>query len=51
MCIRDSTLTIFTVVQSKEIIQILGSTDGRTAIAADDFENLQNKFRSQPVGI
>ena len=45
----DDALAVFAVLQREEVIEILRRTDGRAAVAADDLENLQHKFRCQTV--
>ena len=45
----DDALAVFAVLQREEVIEILRRADGRAAVAADDLENLQHKFRCQTV--
>ena len=45
----DDALAVFAVLQREEVIEVLRCTDGRAAVAADDLENLQHKFRCQTV--
>lgn len=47
----DDALAIFPVLQSEEVVDVLGSADGRPAVTADDLEDFQDKFRSQTVAV
>ena len=47
--IIDDALTILTAFKGKEVIQVLGSCNGSTTIATDNFENLQAELSSKGV--
>ena len=48
-CIIDDSFAVFSVLQGKEIIDVLRCTDGTAAISANDLEDLQNKLRRKAV--
>ena len=47
----DDALAVFAVLQSKEIVDVLGGADGAAAVTADDLKNLQDKFRGQAIAV